>query len=720
MAGTTYNGPFLPPIRISSAPLLSSPTDTITSQELHSALDRDLSDSFESLQVLYQVQEEEREEDWSEESDQFEEYRGTKPLSVRKKKGRSVKVVHTANRRRSTIVSAPRSPLSLKLPPSPRSPASSNSDSTHAHMSRMFLSLPELSPSPTMAPPSLYQPDRPLPVVSRDRQSKRSSRSSLHLGLGGSSSYDPICPGPSPPSSPAPSPNKRHFARRPPAARYDSLERPRKPLPTVPSSPMTPSRAPRKAAKLLGVGFSPVMGLEKKKNYAASALKAGKHFRPLPNMALTEIENFFGEVPRKPSKSHPGLKAGKKTGYSLSHNGNSAHGAPESCDRNVGEGQTVKHRGEDGSMWLDVEEEQEFAWLMGKAIATVPAPLPSVQDLSESMDEASPVAGLQNRRRDRCMDDMSTLYGSDEEEDRGKWGMEAFTSILSVPKPKIGRASPSSTFSASPSKARPKPLPLARRTNKTDMDSSFMEIKTPKRLDFSFDISPARDLNPWSRSASARHARSVSSPTPASPKYGISEPMPLSGYEFGPSSSYPALPLEESLSTMAAGLNRKMSSSPPRIRNRPPPITLPRPVVNHRLPVLTANSPSMAQPEPHRGSVIVTPFVKPRAAPAPGVLKDYIPAVPPIPLEHITYRPPASTTVGSGSTNGPRLRDGKGLVPRSEQREETSTRDLISFFEPVTPVERTGPMYGSGVESGAAGGTRGKGWLKRAMKPLRS
>ncbi|ODN97256.1 hypothetical protein L198_03819 [Cryptococcus wingfieldii CBS 7118] len=525
MASTTYNGPFLPPIHTSFTPLLSSPTDLITSQELHSALDRNLSDSFESLHDLYQVNEEEAEEDWTEESDQIQVYRDTKPLRVRKKKGRSTKVIYVANRRRSTIVSVPRSPLSPKSPVSPRSPTSFDSDSAHAHISKIFPSLPE--PSPTMAVPLVYQPNRLAPVTSTDRQGNRSSGSSLHLGLGGSSSYDPICPGPSPPSSPIPSPNKRHFTS---PTMYESSERPRKPLPAVPSSPITPSRAPRKAAKLLGVDLPPVMEQEKKKNYAASALKAGRHFRPLPNVALAEIEKFFGEVPKKASKSHPGLKTGKKASNSF-YKGNSAHGVPEACDRNIGEGQTVDHRGEDGSMWLDVEEEQEFAWLMSEAIAAVPAPLPSVDDLSESIGGTFPV-----KRRDRCIDDMSTLCGSDEEEDSGKWGMEAFTSILSVPKPKASRASPSS--SPSPSKSRPKPLPLVRRANKSNPDSSFMEIETPKRLDFSFDISPARDL--------------------------------------------------------------------------------------------------------------------------------------------------------------------------------------ISFFEPVTPVERMGPMYGGGAGPGAAAGTKGKGWLKRAMKPLRS
>ncbi|ODN76949.1 hypothetical protein L202_05515 [Cryptococcus amylolentus CBS 6039] len=702
MASTTYNGPFLPPIHTSFTPLLSSPTGLITSQELHSALDRNPSDSFESLHDLYQVNEEEAEEDWSEDSDQIQVY-STKPLRVRKKKGRSTKVTHVANRRRSTMVSVPRSPVSPKSPVSPRSPTSFDSDSAHAHISRIFLSLPE--PSPTMAVPLVTQPNRLAPVTSTDRQSTRSSRSSLHLGLGGSSSYDPICPGPSPPSSPVPSPNKRHFTS---PTMYESFERPRKPLPAVPSSPITPSRAPRKAAKLLGVDLPPVMEQEKKKHYAASALKAGRHFRPLPNVDLAEIEKFFGEVPKKPSKSQPGLKTGKKASSSC-YKSNSAHGAPEACDRNIGEGQTVKHRGTDGSMWLDVEEEQEFAWLMSEAIAAVPASLPSVDDLSESIGGTFPV-----ERRDRCIDDMNTLYGSDEE-DSGKWDMEAFTSILSVPKPKASRASPSS--SSSPSKSRPQPPPLVRRANNSNPDSSFMEIATPKRLDFSFDISPARDLNTWSRSGGSRHARSVSSPAPVSPHYEISEPMPLPGYEFSASSSYPALSLDSS--AIGAGLDRKMSSSPPRIRNRPPPINLPDPVVNHRLPILTASSPSMTQSDRDRDSVIVTPFVKPRAAPAPH--KGSVPAVPPIPLEHIPYRPPMPTTVDSDSVHGWRSRGGKGLAPRNEQREETSTRDLISFFEPVTPVERMGPMYeGGGAGPGAAAGTKGKGWLKRAMKPLKS
>lgn len=127
-------------------------------------------------------------------------------------------------------------------------------------------------------------------------------------------------------------------------------------------------------------------------------------------------------------------------------------------------------------MWLDVEEEQEFAWLMSDALTAVPpAPLPSVAAVEAKAKatrkaEAQAVEEMvrimekrEGRQRVKQLDEMDVLCGSDGESE--KWGMEAFTSILSIPKPKFV-----STSTKSKSKfSRKKP-------SKTDI--SFLEVET--------------------------------------------------------------------------------------------------------------------------------------------------------------------------------------------------------------------------------------------------
>ena len=207
------------------------------------------------------------------------------------------------------------------------------------------------------------------------------NRSELHLGLGSFSLYDESAkPGLSPPSSPAQSPSRREFA--PSAATRRGL----------PPSPLTSSR-PRKAAALLGANHT-VLGQR--------SAKRSEHFRPLPSQTLVEIERFFGNVPVKPRKVPPSLNNPKSASR------------PACTDGLVGQGATVRHRGEDGSMWLDVEEEQEFAWLLSEIFAAVPSPLPHLPGFQEVLWE-------------------------ERSDDEDQWGMTAFTSVLSKAKPKAGR-----------------------------------------------------------------------------------------------------------------------------------------------------------------------------------------------------------------------------------------------------------------------------------------
>ena len=63
-------------------------------------------------------------------------------------------------------------------------------------------------------------------------------------------------------------------------------------------------------------------------------------------------------------------------------------------------------------MWLDVEEEQEFAWLMSEIFAATPLPLPGPNRVAQVLWEEQ----------------------SDEED---LWGMDTFTSVLSLSKKKL-------------------------------------------------------------------------------------------------------------------------------------------------------------------------------------------------------------------------------------------------------------------------------------------
>ncbi|OCF30559.1 hypothetical protein I316_07827 [Kwoniella heveanensis BCC8398] len=731
---------------------------------------------------------------------------GTKPLRVRKKKGTAVavRVAQSKPRRRRSTLSfphspSPRTPVSPR-PPAPRrypsttsakslktatstsalTPASSSLTSPHPHatISRLFLSLPQEQDSLSPTIPHFISHSHSHLPTSNDkgketmkRQYERFSGSSLHLGLGRFGSYDPVAPGPSPPTSPAPSPTKRAFMIA--AAQYA-----KKPLPNPPS-PLTPSRAPRKAAQLLGAGYTAINipGAGKKKfggpGVGGSSALNGKHFRPLPNAALTEIERFFGDIPKKPS-SRPSTSRSRSKSTSASAKTLAGTGGSKDLqsqmndrgagDRNVGEGETVKYRAEDGSMWLDVEEEQEFAWLMSEIFALVPQPLPSPSIVVSHQDDA---------------EDVTVLYESSEGEgEEVRWGMANFTSVLSLPKPKtryprqpkqnrsqphsnssngksgkgIGRAAKGSDNSFLDLHT---PLPAATRTK-----SSRGPLTRPFNVSASFESGETPQNHPWT----LRHTRSHSSPTPTSPKLSISPPMPAllppprisskrdgsGGYLTGSSSG--SVPSSGSESDLASTL----SSSPPRtkIKNRPPPLTLPKIKPSSKLPILTATSPnakgqggqgmtrSLTSPPTSSVSQSQRAAAHPRLVPQSVPMRREI-SNPPYDVQPLpqTHEAPSTPFVRPRAAPKPTAQDLAGLpsmpkvmpipVPVYQIQHEIS--EPQSFSEPITPTEvssgnrkpatqtlmRGGQQVtGTGSGTGAGSGGAKKGWLKRVVRPL--
>ena len=191
-------------------------------------------------------------------------------------------------------------------------------------------------------------------------------------------------------------------------------------------TPMTPSRAPPKAAKLLGPATNkPVKGKKvPKKN----------HFRPLPTQTLVDLEKFLGNVPVLPLK--PSLKPKTQT----------------KPVEKVGSGAIVRHRGEDGMMWMDVEEELEFAWLLSDAGA-VPSPLPEVEHA---------------------------------------WGMGAFTSVLAMPRP------------TKPTARETGLAKLTKDTSFIDFDDSPVVPRQVPKLDL--------EVSPWSESLLIHPTRGAARP----------------------------------------------------------------------------------------------------------------------------------------------------------------------------------------------------------------
>lgn len=209
-------------------------------------------------------------------------------------------------------------------------------------------------------------------ALNLQRNNSISGQSEIHLALG---IDDQVNPGLSPPPTP-------HSPRRRKSSIPLTPLTPVRPRRRVPSSPVTPTRAPSKAMRLLGTAPPPLPPKQTRKKR--------DNFRPLPHSTLLEINAFFGNVPKKPSAKISALKGSR-----------SAHRLPDES-RNVGGGETVLHKGEEGHMWFDVEEEQEFAWLMSDP--TVPRP-------RKKVSAPTPV----------------------EDSEDETWGMKAFTSVLAQP-----------------------------------------------------------------------------------------------------------------------------------------------------------------------------------------------------------------------------------------------------------------------------------------------
>ncbi|WRT66631.1 uncharacterized protein IL334_003590 [Kwoniella shivajii] len=631
---------------------------------------------------------------------------GTKPLRVRKKRGvitvQSKLAAKNKPRRRKSTFSFPQSPSTPcsarfsfpKRNPSSTSTSSKTSSHPHSKISRLFLSLPTTSPSPTSG---IF--DKGKMIVGNDRF----SGSSLHLGLGKFNSYDLVVPGPSPPTSPFPSPTKRSFAtianmssnlNADMKLRSHSDVYSKKALP-LPPSPLTPSRAPRKAAALLGAGYPNSSSTKQPKKGKLNGLN-GKHFRPLPNSALIEIERFFGEIPKKPSKVTRPIesKGSPTTDRNRAKSLSSASNERGLGDRKVGEGGAVGYKNEDGSMWLDVEEEQEFAWLLSEIFSLVPQPLPL--PLSPSNNVKIHSDNCETGKETVLIHQHHTLeQDHNDEENDSQWEMENFTSILCIPEPKSkAKSNLKSRYGQS----------KGRQEHREASDDSFLNMETPK-LSRSFNVSTA---NPWSISTAApKHSRSLSNPD-VSPKLSISPPMPaLIPPPRLSSRRDQSLTGNRSVSNSASSSGSSSETEKDlvrKVKNRPPPLTLPKIKPSSKLPILTATSPisvskaeqhykvvqyhikptsvhkqAQAQQHQHQQSqpgqqghqAPSTPFVKPRTAPKPGNADVPIPA-------------------------------------RPQMRHEEQP---MSFFDPVTPTEPTSKMRNQ-----ATIGKEKKGWLKRMVR----
>ena len=510
------------------------------------------------------------------------------------------------------------------------------------------MSPPPLPSKPEQKPKQQIPPTQPMPHYRTP-----SCRSELHLGLGIESYDAAIKPGPSPPPSPPPEPRSESNAKALP----------------LPPSPLTPSRAPPKAAKLLGAEI----GL---KSQSVKAKKVPKkvHYRPLPTQTLVEIERFLGNIPVKPKSAH--------------HSRKPNHSHVRANERNeIGTGGTVRYKDEHGIMWMDKEEEQEFAWLMSE-ISVPPQPLP--KDMS------------------------SKLHLTNEE----SWGMQAFTSVLNMPRQMISvSASKAQSVSKAQSAKRPK-----------EKGESFMDFDDTPSPTSAVPRRPARTdagLSPWFGSVIIPPARGTSRPA------------------FLRTDSS-----ESKASSSGSGKRRKASPPPLKLEPRTIHPNLPvisrtpddrKPSASHTAAATVAKARSHLVRPPAKISIVTkvkpipeivrnpnTPFVRPRRAPLPTMplptqplpaaslpsLDGYIPYI----IRraqaydgHLPYSPSAH------SYGGAHEHDNEGL----------------SFFDPVTPTTTIHHMRptaahrimlsgGSTVAAevvgrGANGVKSGGAWLKKVV-----
>lgn len=341
------------------------------------------------------------------------------------------------------------------------------------------------------------------------RNPSTSGRSELHLSL---DVDDQVRPGSSPPLTPL-SPRRRKSS-----IPLTPLT-PARPRRRVPGSPVTPTRAPSKAMKLLGTmppALPPKQARRKRDN-----------FRPLPHSTLVEINAFFGNVPKKPSKTS------KPDPNKL---------VPRLQDesRNVGGGNTVLHRGEDGHMWFDIEEEQEFAWLMSD---------PTIA-------------------RPRTKIAQTFAPGPDPEDET--WGMKAFTSVL-----------------AQPSKPR-------KEKETKRVEDSFVDMFDKPKVRTRRQPRPVAAPHPWSAAALAEDSTSSMTPPALVSRLGSDSSSSSSGPSSPESSPDPPRrpkhrppPLVLNL-VPKAGLPVVCLNSPPPIPyNRKPRVEKPASPVQSRMSIQT-------------------------------------------------------------------------------------------------------------------------------------
>ena len=554
----------------------------------------------------------------------------------------------------------------------------------------------------TPSPPPLPDKSNSLHSKTASSKSTRSScPSDLHLGLGHFETALQLPFGPSPPPSPLVSPKQRAAT----TARYRT-----KPLPLSPLSPITPSRAPRKAAALLGASGTASSYRNGTKSSGSSGKvgkKAldGKHYRPLPGSILVEIERFFGDVPKK-HKTPPGLKAKRP----VPRNGPSAIDNPVG-ERKVGEGNTVRHNDDEGRMWLDVEEEQEFAWLMSdQPSLSLPLSIPGLSDSDLPTDEG-------------------------EEDD---WEMERFTSVLSLDKPKKrekGNRHKAEKVLGIQRGAVEKSWLDLEMDNPANTRTSRAERAERKRT-----VSDEMEYYPWRFKALNKVGTTLSGSLPSMPSLPS-----LVGRSVSPARVQDELALIDPpprLSSRTASPSPTRAPSPPRVKNRPPPLTLVGGKPKSNLPILTATTPnnsrkgksnhsttsSLPKSRPfHRSRVPSsprplpaskapsTPFVHPRPAPFPR--SNGIPPVPPVPA------PPAFHAMIRTKPNLAAIMNPDiqvlGAPAQSELGIENS-QEQVSWFEPITPTNPSRLAYQKvgNVDSRKVSG--GSGWFKKVVKPLGS
>jgi hypothetical protein len=361
-------------------------------------------------------------------------------------------------------------------------------------------------------------------ALNLQRNNSVSGQSELHLALG---LDNQVNPGPSPPPTPLSTRRRKSSIPLTPLT-------PVRPRRRAPSSPVTPTRAPSKAMRLLGTAPPPLPPKQSRKKR--------DNFRPLPHSTLLEINAFFGSAPKK-SSTKPSILKSTKSGSQLKDE-----------SRTVGSGNTVLHKGTDGHMWFDVEEEQEFAWLMSDP--TVPRP----------------------RVRGKTLAPVQVPVDDSEDE---TWGMKAFTSVLSQP-----------------SKAKKE-----EKEKSTRVEDSFVDMFDKPKVRTRRQQTKAP--HPWSAAGLAEDSSPATTP-PTLVSRLVNDSSSSSGLSSPESAASPPRRPKHRPPPLVLDLQPK-AGSPVVCLNSPPAV----PYTNRKPRVEKPASPAQSRMS------IQTPFVHPRRAPKP-------------------------------------------------------------------------------------------------------